>query len=230
MGYRWILFDADNTLFDFDRSASEALRRTIEAHGLTYQPAHANTYQQINSRYWHAFERGEIQQSRLRVARFEELLENLDLLSVDPASFATHYEQRLSEGIHLLDGSEEILEVLRPHVQMALITNGLQSVQRPRLERSPIRAYFQEILISEEVGAAKPDPQIFKAAFTRMGSPDPAEVLMVGDSLSSDIRGGANFGCDTCWYNPNGNPLGANDSPTFEIQHLRQLEALCIPR
>jgi len=230
MGYRWILFDADNTLFDFDRSAHEALQRTIEAHGVAFEPAHATTYQQINTRYWHAFERGEVEQSRLRVGRFEELLKNLGLTATDPATFATHYEQRLSEGGHLLDGSEEILEILRPHVQMALITNGLQSVQRPRLAKSPIRPYFREILISEEVGAAKPDPQIFEVAFSRMGSPTPAEVLMVGDSLSSDIRGGADFGCDTCWYNPHQNPLGSDVSPTFEIEHLRQLEAICISR
>lgn len=228
MSYRWILFDADNTLFDFDRSAREALQRTIEAHGCRFEPSHLELYEQINTRYWQAFEKGEVDQARLRIGRFEDLLKELGMQSPDPGQFAEDYEQNLSRNGHLLEGSEEILETLRPHVQMALITNGLLNVQRPRLDSSPIRPYFREILISEEVGAAKPDPKIFEIAFLRMGSPDRSEVLIVGDSLSSDIQGGVNFGIDTCWYNPNQKSRDHDVAATFEIESLRELEAICV--
>ncbi len=229
MSYRWILFDADNTLFDFDRSAAEALRQTVEAHGNRFDPGHVASYATINHRYWQAFERGEIDQARLRVDRFEEFLRESGMLDTVPGEFSVDYEQNLGRGSHLLGGALEILEKLQPHVELALITNGLMDVQRPRLAGSPIAAFFREILISEEVGAAKPDPEIFAIAFQRMGSPALSEVLMVGDSLSSDMKGGSDFGIDTCWFNPKGNTRDRAVSVTYEIQSLDELAAICIP-
>lgn len=230
MSYRWILFDADNTLFDFDRSAREALQQTVEAHGHRFESDQVTSYERINACYWQAFERGEIDQDRLRVERFEELLPAIGMPTAIPGQFAEDYERNLSRGCHLLDGAEQILETLKPHVQLALITNGLKDVQRPRLANSPIRPYFRVILISEEVGAAKPDPRIFEIAFQRMGSPTRAEVLIVGDSLSSDIQGGSDFGIDTCWFNPTRKTRDRDVTVTFEIESLEELAPICLRR
>jgi 2-haloacid dehalogenase len=230
MGYQWILFDADNTLFDFDRAAAEALRQTIEAHGHAFESHHVESYGAVNARYWQAFERGEIDQATLRVERFAEFLRSVSIHSVAARDFSVDYEVNLGGCSYLLEGAEAILETLRPHVEMALITNGLQNVQRPRLANSPIARFFADTIISEEVGAAKPDPRIFAIAFERMGSPEPSQVLIVGDSLSSDIKGGSDFGIDTCWYNPQRQPLDPEIPTTYQIETLHELAAICIPR
>ena len=230
MHYQWILFDADNTLFDFDRAATEALQHTLEAYDHPFDTSQLATYERINTSYWQAFERGEITQDLLRVQRFEDLLQELELTSTPADVFAADYEHNLSLGTHLLEGAQEILEALKPHVEMALITNGLLDVQRPRLTRSTIHSYFRETLISEEVGAAKPDPKIFEIAFERMGNPSRSEVLIVGDSLSSDIQGGSDFGIDTCWFNPGRKARDREVAITFEITELRELEAICVPK
>ena len=106
---------------------------------------------------------------------------------------------------------------------MVVLTNGLPEVQRQRLAGSAIRTYLAGLVISGEVGAAKPDPRIFDAAFEVMGRPEREEVLMVGDSLTSDIAGGKAHGIDTCWFNPQGNPRTLEVKPRYEIRSLREL-------
>ena len=111
---------------------------------------------------------------------------------------------------------------------MVLLTNGLKAVQRPRFARSALRECFHDVVISEEVGFAKPDPRIFDIAFERMGQPAKEEVLMVGDSLNADIRGGIGYGIDTCWFNPEGAPRegGSELAIRYEIRHLGELASL----
>ncbi len=110
-----------------------------------------------------------------------------------------------------------------------MITNGLSDVQRPRLEASPIGDYFTAVTISDEIGIAKPDAGIFDASFAAMGQPAKSDVLLIGDSLTSDIRGGVNYGIDTCWYNPAGKPNANGLTPTYEICHLHEMleEEVC---
>jgi HAD superfamily hydrolase (TIGR01509 family) len=109
------------------------------------------------------------------------------------------------------------------HVGMILITNGLRTVQRSRLARSTIAPYLVDVVISEEVGAAKPDPRIFEVAFQKMGCPPRQEVLIVGDSLTSDIRDGHGYGVDTCWYNPRCLPHSPEIDVVYEIRALEEL-------
>jgi 2-haloacid dehalogenase len=104
-----------------------------------------------------------------------------------------------------------------------VLTNGLADVQRPRIASSSLAGVVEHIVISEEVGAAKPDPAIFAVALARMGAPDPRDVLLIGDSLSSDIAGGVAAGLDTCWFNPRAMPRGNGPVPTYEIRRLEEL-------
>jgi YjjG family noncanonical pyrimidine nucleotidase len=222
MNYSWLLLDADNTLFDYDRAEAEALRRTFEALGDGYEPRYAGVYRQINGQIWRQFEQGIITQQRLRTRRFELLFEALGV-ELDPAEFSRRYLDFLGQGTCLLDGAEEVVRALYGRVGLLIITNGLQEVQRPRLANSAIGAYMDGVVISDEVGVSKPEPGIFDIAFEKMGHPAKGDVLMVGDSLTSDMPGGIAYGIDTCWYNPEQYPRPAELDIRYEIQHLAGL-------
>jgi 2-haloacid dehalogenase len=228
MTYRWILFDADGTLFDYDKAEAKALVKSFDEIGYPFEPRYAAAYRQINGQIWEDFEKGLITQNELRVRRFELLFEATSV-EADAAVFSDLYLRFLAQGTDLIEGAEEILQVLNGKVGMVIITNGLKDVQRPRLARSTIGHYFDEVVISEEVGSAKPKSRIFDVAFERMGNPAKGEVLIVGDSLTSDIAGGINYGIDTCWFNPGGLPIpqefeiGQSKRIGFEIGRLSQL-------
>ena len=137
--------------------------------------------------------------------------------------FGAAYIQNLGQGAYLIEGAERVIKSLLGRVGLVLITNGLKDVQRSRLARSTIGDCFSAVVISEEVGAAKPDPRIFQAAFERMGNPKKEEVLIVGDSLSSDIKGGNAYGIDTCWFNPARLVCDQDVEIQYEIRHLDEL-------
>ena len=135
--------------------------------------------------------------------RFQRLFDRVGVVE-EPFPFSEDYLTNLSDNSHLFEGVEQLIPELYGKVRMMIITNGFARVQRPRFLRSPIRPYFDDIVISDEVGFTKPDTRIFDVAFARMRQPDKKDVLIVGDSLSSDMTGGERYGIDTCWINPNG--------------------------
>jgi 2-haloacid dehalogenase len=220
--YRWVVFDADGTLFDFEHAEEVALARTFTDFGLTLSSEMLRTYQAISAVLWRKLEAGEMSWQRLRTARFEELLsrEGIDL---DPAGISDRYVQNLGREGRLLPDAEAVVRELAPRFGLLLATNGIAEVQRRRLGGSVIRPFFTDLVISEEIGVSKPAREFFAEAFKRMGHPERDEVLVVGDGLSSDIAGGAGFGTDTCWFNPR---RAVNDSPvtpTYEISALPEL-------
>jgi 2-haloacid dehalogenase len=222
MRYKWVLFDADGTLFDYDRAEATALRRTLGEFGCSYKARYAEIYRQINQEIWREFEQGRISQHRLRTRRFKLLFEEIGVVC-DPDQFSTRYLLHLAAGTDLIEGAAEVVRWLHGKAGLVLITNGMPEVQRPRFARSDLSDYFADIVISEEVGAAKPDPKIFDAAFQVMNWPNKEEVLMVGDSLTSDINGGNSYGIDTCWFNPRQDPYTVDAKSRFEIRELREL-------
>jgi HAD superfamily hydrolase (TIGR01549 family) len=125
-----------------------------------------------------------------------------------------------------MEGAYDVLQALHQHSRIAVVTNGLEAVQRNRLMRSSIHPFVSELIISEEIGAAKPHRAYFDAALARSGHPSKKDVLIIGDSLSSDIRGGADYGIDTCWYNPTGLPGPEGLPITYEIKHLHELAGI----
>lgn len=222
MKYDWIFFDADGTLFDYDAAEAAALEGAFEACGLPYESEIRPLYSEINAGIWRDFELGRIGQKELKTARFDRLFDAVGL-TADSTEFSRHYLAILGAQTSLLDGAESLVASLAENVRMLLITNGLAEVQVPRFAASSIHGCFAEIVISGEIGLAKPDPAIFDFAFDRIDRPARDRVLMIGDNLGSDILGGANYGLDTCWFNPAGVANGHGVEPTYEIRELHEI-------
>ena len=222
MKYDWIFFDADGTLFDYDAAEAAALEGAFEACGLPYESEIRPLYSEINAGIWRDFELGRIGQKELKTARFDRLFDAVGL-TADSTEFSRQYLAILGAQTSLLDGAESLVASLAENVRMLLITNGLAEVQVPRFAASSIHGCFAEIVISGEIGLAKPDPAIFDFAFDRIDRPARDRVLMIGDNLGSDILGGANYGLDTCWFNPAGVANGHGVEPTYEIRELHEI-------
>jgi len=212
-------------LFDYDKAEGVALRSTFEALGFAYEAPYAQVYRRINGDIWLDFENGKISQERLRTKRFELLFDAIGI-DCDPGEFSKRYLANLALGTVLIEGAEDVVKSLYGRVGLLLITNGLADVQRPRFARSAVGQYFSDVVISEEVGVAKPDTAIFEVAFAKMGLPRKEEVLIVGDSLTSDIKGGHNYGIDTCWFNPKRKPSHSGVVAHYEIGELHELPLL----
>lgn len=222
MGYTTFLLDLDHTLFDSDTSEDAAFAGTLAAAGIEQPDEYRATYRRINLALWAAVERGEIAAREVRTRRFEHFVEECGF-DADPLQMADDFVAGLAANGELYDGVHDILAGLVSSGPLALITNGLSEVQRARIERTGIGDYFEAIVISAEVGVAKPAAGIFDIAFEALDSPAAETTLMVGDNLSSDIRGGRNYGVGTCWYNPGGREGNDRDRPDHVIGELREL-------
>ena len=225
MRFRWMIFDADGTLFNYDRAEYYALRSTFLAFDYPFQDTYLQAYRHFNKLQWTAFEQGKLSLPTLKVRRFKCLLDELNI-HTDPKAFSYAYLQHLSERHDLIDGAEALLKALAGQVGLVLMTNGIKEVQRSRLKLSSIGKYFSHIIISDEVGVAKPDRMIFEIAMEKMAETDKTSILMVGDNLSSDIKGGLDFGIQTCWYNPENKDNDPSIVPTFHITDLSEVLAI----
>ena len=226
MKYDVILFDADETLFDFKKSEREAFKNAMLEFGIDYDESyHLQIYQEINTAIWKEFEEGLITQAKLKIERFERLATRLGV-TFDAQAFSTSYMKHLADASFLYEGALEFIDSLSKVCTLSIITNGLTDVQTKRIGQSIIAPYFKDIVISETVKVSKPNPKIFELALNNINHQDKTTVLMVGDSLTSDIQGGINFGIDTCWYNSDRLANTKNISPTYEVANFEQLKAI----
>ena len=226
----WVVFDLDGTLFDYERSEAAAVAATLADAGVTATDEMVAAYREINAHHWRRREAGTTTPQRLRLERWEDTFAALGIdAPLDVTVLAARYVGHLAVGTHLLDGAVEVVREVARHHGIAYLTNGLADVQRPRLDASPLRDLADVVVISDEVGAAKPDPAIFDAAFAAMGEPSRAEVTVVGDSLTADIAGAANYGLRSVWFAPE-QERGATDAPRpdHRIRSLRELPPLLL--
>ena len=222
--YQWLLFDADGTLFDYEKAERSALEQALGRIGVAFAPAHLSTYRQINQALWQEVERGNVTPGFVKVRRFELFLESIQVQQ-DAAALSTCYLGCLSDCSELLEDAEAVLQTLQRKYRIAILTNGLKEVQRGRLARSVIRHHVTDLIISEEIGAAKPATEFFDRALVRLGNPGRDQVLMIGDVWASDIEGAVQYGIDACWYNPARKPRPTAVPITREIAALGQLVA-----
>ncbi|WP_432360418.1 YjjG family noncanonical pyrimidine nucleotidase [Sporosarcina sp. UB5] len=216
MKYDLFLFDLDDTLMDFKKSEINAFSHSFESNGYPNGLRdYRESYRAISSVLWNDLEHGRITTEALKTERFKRLFElhNLDL---EAEKFGQTYLEYLGKEVHLIDGVTEMLSSLGSS-RLAIVTNGFTDVQLSRINRSILKDTFEAIITSEEAGSQKPHTDIFEYVFSRLGVTDKSRVLMIGDSLSSDILGGNNFGIDTCWYNPQRNENKSAAEPTYEI-------------
>ena len=218
-----ILFDLDDTLFDFHADERAALEKTFASLHIPLDEAVCARYSEINKAQWKALELGEITRAQVKLRRFQLLFAELGYEPEQAAQAAKTYHERLAEDFHYIDGSPELLEELNGNYRMFLVSNGNLSVQEGRLAKSGISRYFDDIFISEVLGAEKPNRRFFELAFDRILDFDPEQAVIVGDSLTSDIKGGINAGVRTIWFNPKGMAAEPGIPADHEIQNLKDL-------
>ncbi len=221
MMYTTLLFDLDHTLFDFDASESAAFAATLAGAGATDPSVYRDSYAAINKELWASVERGELSPNQVRTLRFERLVSETGL-DADPHAMADHYVTGLGAYGDLFPGALDVVKELTTVATLAIVSNGIGEVARAKIGRLGIEEYFTAIVISGEVGVAKPDAGIFDIVMRELDNPDKATVLMIGDSLSSDIRGGSDFGIDTCWYAPN-QQVSQTTHATYSVEDLSDI-------
>jgi 2-haloacid dehalogenase len=221
--YRGFLLDADNTLFDYDRAEREALDETLaQAAPLVPRETARAAYRNINAAYWRRFEQGAVTLADLKVGRFEDLLKDLDLEG-DPSELSDGYLTRLSKKAYFLPHARSVVRALSRRADLCLVTNGISVVQRGRLSLSGIAGCFSAVLISEELGVAKPDARFFHAARAALRLP-PSDLLCVGDTPAADVQGARAAGIDACWYAPSGAAWPETlAAPDYVIRSLKEL-------
>ncbi len=220
--YDTILFDADGTLFDFLKSEREALILTLRRFSIDVDEEGIKLYSKINDSLWKALERGEITKDVLRVRRFELFgAEYGFTCDFDALSYA--YTDELTEQMFMLKGATEVCRSLSEKYRMYIVTNGIEYVQKKRFELSPIKDLFDGLFISGEIGYEKPDVRFFNTVEERIPDFVKEKTIIVGDSLTSDMRGGLNFGIDCCYYNPEGKKPPEDMPIKYTITELSEL-------
>lgn len=220
-----LFLDLDDTILDFHKAEHLALGKTLRSFGLEPTQEVLDRYTQINRAHWQMLERKELTREQVLVGRFAALFQERNI-QADAEKVARCYEDFLSQGHYFLPGAQEALQSLSQTYRLYLTSNGTAKVQAGRLKSAGIRPYFQEIFISQELGANKPDVLYFQRCAERIPGFDPQRTMIVGDSLTSDIQGGINAGLHTCWVNPRHVSCPEDIRPEYEIEGLCQLEEL----
>ena len=204
MRYQYLLIDNDNTIMDFSAAEAKALVDLFASYDIPTDEETIRRYLDINEALWKALERGETTQAKLKVERFAKFLAALDRTDVRPEDMAAAYTLQLATHPDLLPGAEDFIHAVHGRMKIALVSNGLSAIQRGRLSRSPLLPLFDAIVISEEVGVAKPDPKLIEVALEMLGCTDKTQAVMMGDSASADIGAAVNAGVDSIFFSLKG--------------------------
>lgn len=219
-----ILWDVDGTLLNFLAAEKAAIRSLFEEYHLgVCSDEMLKRYSSINKNYWEMLERGEIEKKALLVGRFRDFFEKEGIDSSLAAEFNEKYQLRLGDTIVYCDDSLEIVKSLRGKVKQYVVSNGTVIAQTKKLRLSGLGELMDGIFLSEELGVEKPSVRFFDQIFAKIGPVDRSEVMIVGDSLTGDIRGGNNAGILTCWYNPEGTAAKEAVRIDHEIKDLHEV-------
>lgn len=217
-----ILLDVDGTLLDFSQAESEGIRAVLAYRGFRPEPELMELYHNINESFWAAFERGEITKERLVTERFRVFFGQLGR-ETDGREEEDFYRQQLNQSAVLIPGAVELCEYLKDRYDLYVVTNGTSDTQYKRLKRSGLDKYMLDVFVSEDAGSQKPQKEYFDYCFSRIREKDPGKMLLIGDSLHSDIKGGNLAGISTCWYNPEGKEPADGIQADYEIRSLEEI-------
>lgn len=223
--YRFLLFDADETLFDFHYAEREALRGALLQSGVEYREEYQKLYSELNLSLWKQLELGEITRQELLLARFSRFFEAAGIQG-DAEKVRISFQANLAAEGRLFPGALELCKELAGRFELYLVTNGVAETQRARLASSGLQPYLKGIFISEEVGAPKPQKKFFDAVEQGIDGFVKEQALVIGDSLTSDIKGGNLAGIDTCWYNPYGEANDTGIEPNYTVATYAKLKEL----
>ncbi len=222
--YKYLLMDLDGTLYDFDKAEDKALKDLLVSWGLVNcSEEDIQAYHFYNDACWKALERGEITKERLKTKRFEDYLAYLHF-DYDPVLAGEEYAENLSHNGFLLDGAWELLEALSERYELYAVTNGIEKIQLGRWAASGIGRFFKGMFVSDSIGIAKPNLGYFEHVFANIPGFEREKALLIGDSLSSDMKGGVNAQIDTLWYNPKHQPRPTDMPITYEIDDLEKIK------
>lgn len=224
-----ILWDVDNTLLDFDYSMRNSLKQCFLTVGIADCEEMIDRYAEINDMYWKKLERGEVTKAQLLVGRFKDLLTEFHLEYVDYIKFKEEFQANLGTIYSYLDDSLTVCKSLQPKYKQYVVTNGVAHTQHSKLGLAGFKDVMNGLFISDEIGFNKPDKCFFEKCLEQIEEKDIEKILIIGDSLTSDIKGGNSVGIKTCWYNPHAKALEDGYHVDYEIRNLHEIyEVLAI--
>lgn len=226
MKYTTLLMDADDTIFDFPKCEYNALQEALTSCGFPFDDSIHAAFSAINSALWKQFEMNRITRAELRVERFRSLMHECFQDLSSPNTVADRYVEALSKQAIFIDGAKEAVQTLSKHFDIFIITNGLKAVQKGRFARAGLDDCLKGLFISDEMGVQKPMKAFFDRVMTYIPEKESDRILVVGDSLTSDMQGGRNAGLDTCLYDPLRKTTLPHPLCDYRIERLTELISL----
>ncbi len=224
-----ILFDIDNTILSFDEYVKESMKNGFNKFGIgVYKEEMFDVFTKVNNNLWHAIEKGELNFAKLQKIRWNMIFERLGI-TADGEAFEKYFREYLFNSAIHVDGAVELLKYLYGKYVLCVASNGPYLQQVNRLKVGGILPYFTDLFISEEMGCTKPSKEFFATCIERLNSKSeekilPCEVMIIGDSLTSDMLGGMQFGMQTCFYNPNSKLVPEEIDLTYNVTSLKEIK------
>ncbi|MDD6284784.1 MAG: YjjG family noncanonical pyrimidine nucleotidase [Firmicutes bacterium] len=218
-----VFIDIDNTLLDFDEGARQSIKNTCAEFGIEYSDIMFDTFQSVNNELWRRLERGELTRERLHEIRWGLIFAQLGI-SADAAAFEGMFFEGLTYSAVPIDGAAEALKYLSGKYTVCVASNASHGHQAERMREAGLEQYVDKFFVSADIGADKPSKRFFDLCFDRLPPCRPDEAIMIGDSLTADMRGGADYGMRTCWYNPHA--ADSVDWVDYTVTDLRQIEQI----
>ena len=223
MSYKFLLFDLDHTLLDFDTSEDVALTQLLKEEGVADIQAYKDYYVPMNKSLWKDLEEKKITKQELVNTRFSKLFSHFGI-EKDGVYLAEHYQFYLAQQGQVFSGAMELLDsLIDSGYELYAATNGITTIQTGRLAQSGLAPYFNQVFISEQLQTQKPDALFYEKIGQQIAGFSKEKTLMIGDSLTADIQGGNNAGIDTVWYNPQHLENTTQLHPTYEVHSYKDL-------
>ena len=218
-----VLLDLDNTIIDFNECARRSIMDIFQNLGFHYDDNVFNTFLTENVKIWKRLELGEIDKPYLRANRWNIILNRLGI-DYDGTIIEERFENGVALGAYPVEGAYELLDYLYDKYDLYVVSNGLKFVQESRVKIGKYDKYFKALFLSEDIGIQKPDIRFFRHCHEKLGYPDKSMIILIGDSLSADIKGGNDFGIDTIWFNIHGDENKTDVTPTYIVNKLKEIE------